>query len=1142
MVTLANKNVHLLLRRCAGAFVAVGLWGMLTTAAPAETVQVLVLREGAPVWQKVDVAPQQSRAVRAATPSDDSLARKIAAALEAQLSGPTQELKAQGAKNFVPSGASLVSLEVTDGHCTASLELPADYLLAGISDEDLELYAEVLAGLAKQFSEIRSFVLQTRESSEAAWRPLTAFAKPAPPRLEKPEVKQETTSSESRVVPKAGQNAAIGQPQPTGALTGASIFLSPGHGWAYNSSLGRWATQRTYTNGLIEDHSNAEACLQYLVRYLWNAGARVYTVRERDMNTNMVIVDNAAATFSGTWTQESMSGAYGGNHRYATTVTGSPTATATFTPNIPADGYYAVYVWYRPSAGGTTTADARITVKHTGGSTVWVQDQTKDGYTWKYIGTYYFQAGSNPSKGSVVIDNASATAGSRVIADAVRFGGGMGDIPDNVSNTTSGWPRWEESGRYYAAFMGKSDWASYNTVTAMPSYAAWECESWESGRSIYVAWHTNAPNPGTGTESYAYASGGFDAPFDGVPGSVELRNFIHDEIINDIRAGYDPGWTNRGKHTNWYGELNPTYNNKMPAALTEIAFHDTPSDAAKLKDPVFRMIVARAVYQGIVKFFHSYYQATFPVNTQLPEPPTNLRVVRASANSVTLSWNAPPYNTGNGLLGDPATGYKVYRSTDGKGFDNGTPVTGTSYTVTGLAPGQVYYFRVTATNAGGESFPTETLAASCYVNGPNPILIVNGFDRLDAAMSVQEADPYSTGILSRHYLWKMNSYDYIIAHAQAIKAYGRDFDSCSNEAVRDGQINLNSYHTVIWILGRESTADNTFSSAERTAVQNFLANGGNLFVTGSEIGYELDGQSVAPTFFNTQLRADYVQDSAGTYDVVGAAGSIFAGMSFSFDNGSTVYDVPSPDVIAPINGSQAALYYTNIGTTLIDALDSVAGWWDPNASGSTDAGVDPASSFTLATSPVKQGTGSGRLYYVWGTGQFIREYNSNQPVFPANSTVSMWVYGDGSGNKVRFCIRDSESPGELFVSDYFTIDFVGWQKLSWQIGVDPTTKWAGSGDGLLTGPNVKFDSIHIQKGASSPPSGSLYFDEISYSTGGSAVAGITYDGGAGGPKVVYFAFPFETITSAATRNAIMANVLNFFLTPLPVSVSEFITE
>jgi N-acetylmuramoyl-L-alanine amidase len=1107
----------------------------------AETVKVCVMRDGGPVWIEREV-PAANLTTRAPLSPDQALAAKLKTILQAQFAGPTEEEAARGYRSISSKVVTLDNVEVADGACTISLSISPESFGEGFTDEELELYAELMAGLAVQLPEIRSMTFVGRLSDSEPYRPLTQLAKPAPKPAEKPEVKSETTATKD-TTPKAGQPPAQGQPQPTGALTGASVFLSPGHGWYYNSSLGRWATQRSYTNGLIEDHSNGEAVLQYLVRYLWNAGARVYTVRERDMNTNMVIVDNTAATFTGTWTLETISSAYGGNHRYATTVTGSPTATATYTPNIPAAGYYAVYVWYRPSGAGTTTADARITVNHAGGSTVWTQDQTKDGYTWKYIGTYYFEAGSNPATGSVVISNLSSTAGNRVIADAVRFGGGMGDIADNVSGTTSGKPRWEESGRYYAAFMGKSDWASYNTVTAMPSYASWECESWESNRSIYVSWHTNAPNPGTGTETYAYASGGYDQPFDGVAGGLELRNYIHDELINDIRAGYDSGWVNRGKHTNWYGELNPSYNNKMPAALTEIAFHDTPADAAKLRDPEFRRICARAVYQGIVKFFNWYNPSAFPSATLLPEPPTNFRAVRSGPNSVTLSWNAPPYNTGNNLLGDAATGYRVYKSTNGKGFDNGTPVSGTSTVISGLTPGQIYYFRVTATNAGGESFPTETLAVSCYANGANPILIVNGFDRCDAAMNVSEADPYSTGILARQYLWRMNTYDYVIAHAQAIKAFGRDFDSCSNEAVRDGQINLSNYHTVIWLLGRESSADKTFDANERTAVQNYLNSGGRLLVSGSEVGYELDGLSVAPSFFNSVLRADYVQDSAGTYDVEGVTGSIFHGLSFSFDNGSSIYDVPSPDVISPLNGSTAVLRYANVNTVLLDALDSVSGWWDPNASGSTDPGVDPASSFTLASSPVRQGTGSGRLYYVWGTGQFIREYNANQPVFPANATVSMWVYGDNSSNQVRFCIRDSEGTGELFVSDYFTINFTGWQKLSWQIGVDPTTKWAGTGDGLVTGPNVKFDSIHLKKGASSPASGNLYFDEITYSTSGSSsVAAVAYDGGTNGPKLIYLAFPFEAITSPTARSSVMSAALTFFDTPLPVGLSEFLTE
>ena len=51
---------------------------------------------------------------------------------------------------------------------------------------------------------------------------------------------------------------------------------------------------------------------------------------------------------------------------------------------------------------------------------------------------------------------------------------------------------------------------------------------------------------------------------------------------------------------------------------------------------------------------------------------------------------------------------------------------------------------------------------------------------------------------------------------------------------------------------------------------------------------------------------------------------------------------------------------------------------------------------------------------------------------------------------------------------------------------------------------------------------------ISYSNVASGAAAVCYNGTAGGGKVVYLGFPFETITSATARNAYMASVLNLF--------------
>lgn len=64
------------------------------------------------------------------------------------------------------------------------------------------------------------------------------------------------------------------------------------------------------------------------------------------------------------------------------------------------------------------------------------------------------------------------------------------------------------------------------------------------------------------------------------------------------------------------------------------------------------------------------------------------------------------------------------------GFDNGTPVSGTTF-VTELPDYSILYsFRVTAVNDGGESFPSEELSVAVNPASDDIVLIVNGFDRV----------------------------------------------------------------------------------------------------------------------------------------------------------------------------------------------------------------------------------------------------------------------------------------------------------------------------------------------------------------------------------------------------------------------------
>jgi predicted phage tail protein len=83
----------------------------------------------------------------------------------------------------------------------------------------------------------------------------------------------------------------------------------------------------------------------------------------------------------------------------------------------------------------------------------------------------------------------------------------------------------------------------------------------------------------------------------------------------------------------------------------------------------------------------------------VPGAPTGL-VATAGNALVTLSWAEPASG------GAAISGYLIYQGTSPRHETtkpvNGVLVNGTSYTVTGLANGSTYYFRVTAVNTAGE--------------------------------------------------------------------------------------------------------------------------------------------------------------------------------------------------------------------------------------------------------------------------------------------------------------------------------------------------------------------------------------------------------------------------------------------------------
>ncbi len=781
----------------------------------------------------------------------------------------------------------------------------------------------------------------------------------------------ETYPDGSRPVPATGKEAeppgvsgpiapAAGQPE--GALSGRLVFTSGGHGWTYNNDpdsplAGGWITQRGVNNEICEDFGNLDQMTMFAF-YCFNAGATVVTFRPVGHQTNEVVLDNdaAAVTFSGSWS-DSVSTIYYGSagdvpYRFAS-LAATETATATYTPNIPVAGFYPVYTWVRH---GNDRTSQLYRIRHMGGESRVRVPHYLVGNGWVYLGSYYFNAGSNSTNGAVVISNLQPTPsiGTVVIADAIRFGNGMGSIvptpKDTETPTTSSYPREEECSRYWvqkslgqgqsSSLYNQSGLSDQDDNVGTPPRMAAEMNSTTTETNIfkrvYVGFHSNAGG-GRGCVGLVRSDS------EKTPNQQELARLLAKEIDDDLTAVGSPPlevpWdSDRAGYTisGIYGEINNSViNGEMDATIIEVAFHDQVDDSKILRDPKGRNWIARAVYQGVIRYFNEF--DSLPLDF-LPEPPGNVRAI-AATNGITISWSVPVAQGGS----DAAMGYVVYRSTDGYGFGNPTNVSGggtLSLTMTDLAVDTDFYFRVAATNAGGESFPSETVGCRRSSNPAAPrALFVNGFDRFDRTLELRQTPaaqsydpPDNSGSMVRVIPRTINSFDYVVQHGKALDAFGMAFDSCQNEAITNNQIQLTNYPIVLWACGNESTDDQTFNSIERSKITAFLAGGGNLFVSGAEIAWDLDrpsGPSNAErNFLHNQLHAAYTNDDSGGYVAGAATGSIFDGRNtVTMDDGTKgIYWVQAPDVIVPYGaGATVAMNYTNGAGAAAVQYDGSAG-------------------------------------------------------------------------------------------------------------------------------------------------------------------------------------------------------------------------
>lgn len=211
----------------------------------------------------------------------------------------------------------------------------------------------------------------------------------------------------------------------------------------------------------------------------------------------------------------------------------------------------------------------------------------------------------------------------------------------------------------------------------------------------------------------------------------------------------------------------------------------------------------------------------------------------------------------------------------------------------------IYFFYLTAVDsAGNESERSDIYSRSSYFEGSiyPKALIVDGFDRYGGSGSWQSpVHSFNTS-----YFIPLTLADSVV------------ISSASNDAILSEDVLLGGYDIVIWFLGDESTADNTFISEEQGKLAAFLENGGKLVVSGSEVGWDLDrshsNSQVSDTlFYRHYLKARYVYDGTSSMNIVNGVTETF--FSNVVMNIGQVYDEDYPDDIDPINGSEIILNY-----------------------------------------------------------------------------------------------------------------------------------------------------------------------------------------------------------------------------------------
>ena len=524
----------------------------------------------------------------------------------------------------------------------------------------------------------------------------------------------------------AGSNRATNVPVVVTSFAGTQTYFVN-----QQSSGGKWNYVGTYyfgagTNGNVKvtdgfaDSASGRVATADAIRFTYLP----------DQDVSDLIIDNNAATVTGTWsTQSTSTDKFGSDYRFKSR--GTNTAFLTYTPTILLAGDYQVFEWH--PAGSNRAQNAPHIVNHSLGSQTVSVNQQNNGGKWNLVGTFGFNEGT---AGNVRITDGFATPTNGVVmADAIKLvyipppapptpPASITATPISTTEIAVSWGSVSGSVNYV---VGRSEVAGgpYTDVATIANTNIFRDNGLTPNTSyFYVVRAVGAGGPSNNSNE---ASATTLAPIPNPPSGVTATAVSASQI--------DLSWNDGESQDSVYiiSRSSSASGPFVDIATQEVRFTSYSDTGLDAQTTYYYQVRTRN--SGGDSAASNLASAT--TQAALPAAPSNLAAIALGANQVYLTWSDNASNEDSfTVFRSPANG--TYSEIASVGADS------TSYNDSGVSGHTTYFYVVRAVNAAGIND-----SAAVQVTTPNSTPVANaGNDQSVSADSACQASVVLDGSAS----------------------------------------------------------------------------------------------------------------------------------------------------------------------------------------------------------------------------------------------------------------------------------------------------------------------------------------------------------------------------------------------------------